>query len=75
MRVTDVICEVTGSVSLHHVDDGAMVAAGDPILEVECMKVFFPVYAPAAGIVRHRVELGAVVGDGDVIAVIETPAG
>jgi biotin carboxyl carrier protein len=68
----EVRAEMTGTVALRHVDDGARVERGDTIAEVECMKTFWPVYAPVGGIVRHKVELGEVVGQDEVIAIIET---
>lgn len=69
--MTLVLSPMTGSVALRHADDGANVGAGETILDIECMKTMWPVYAPAAGVVRYRVELGEVVGEGDVVAVIE----
>jgi acetyl-CoA carboxylase biotin carboxyl carrier protein len=51
---------------------GDTVAAGDPLVILESMKMEIPVEAPAGGTVTEvRVEEGAVVQDGDVIAVIE----
>lgn len=71
MRFVEVRAEMTGSIALRRVDDGAMVEAGEAIAEIECMKTFWPLNAPVAGIVRHKVELGAVVGQDEVVAVIE----
>jgi biotin carboxyl carrier protein len=70
-QVVDVVSEMIGSVALRRVDDGAKVEAGDAIVDIECMKTFWPIHAPVAGIVTHRVDLGAVVGQDEVVAVIE----
>ena len=51
---------------------GDDVAAGDPLVILESMKMEIPVEAPQRGTVTEvRVEKGAVVQEGDVIAVIE----
>jgi acetyl-CoA carboxylase biotin carboxyl carrier protein len=54
------------------VGPGDPVGAGDPLVILESMKMEIPVEAPEAGTVREvRVEEGAVVQEGDVIAVID----
>jgi acetyl-CoA carboxylase biotin carboxyl carrier protein len=51
---------------------GETVAVGDPLVILESMKMEIPVEASQAGTVKEvRVEEGAVVQEGDVIAVIE----
>lgn len=51
---------------------GDAVAAGDPLVILESMKMEIPVESPSAGTVSEiLVEEGAVVQEGDVIAVIE----
>jgi acetyl-CoA carboxylase biotin carboxyl carrier protein len=51
---------------------GDAVGPGDPLVILESMKMEIPVEAPEAGTVREvRVEEGAVVQEGDVIAVID----
>jgi len=62
---------LTGTVALRYVEDGCIVAANDRIVDVECMKTLFSIVAPSSGIVRHCVELGQIVGQDDLIAVIE----
>jgi biotin carboxyl carrier protein len=48
------------------------VAAGDPILILESMKMEIPVEAPRAGTVREvRVAEGQTVQEGDVVATLE----
>jgi biotin carboxyl carrier protein len=59
-------------VALRVVESGMRVEKHDKIIEIESMKTFWPVTAPCAGIVRHRVELGEVVGQDQVVATIET---
>ena len=53
------------------VDDGASVEEGELIAHWESMKVLYQVHAPATGVLRCKVELGEVVGQEDIIAVIE----
>ncbi|HTI81752.1 MAG TPA: acetyl-CoA carboxylase biotin carboxyl carrier protein subunit [Acetobacteraceae bacterium] len=55
------------------VDDGATVEEGEHIATVESMKTMFPVYAPASGTLRYKIDLGEIVGQEDPIAVIEVP--
>jgi acetyl-CoA carboxylase biotin carboxyl carrier protein len=51
---------------------GDAVVAGDPLVILESMKMEIPVESPSAGTVSEvLVEEGAVVQEGDVIAVIE----
>jgi acetyl-CoA carboxylase biotin carboxyl carrier protein len=51
---------------------GDTVDVGDPLVILESMKMEIPVEAPQGGRVTEvRVEEGAVVQEGDVIAVIE----
>lgn len=47
-----------------------MVDDGDPVCEVESMKVNIRVNAPAAGKILWLTRLGEVVGEGEVLAEI-----
>lgn len=67
----DVHSPLTGSVNLVYVENGARVAAGDRLVEVECMKTLWPVDAPADGIVSLHVSPGEVVGENQLIATID----
>ena len=54
------------------VKEGEAVAAGDPLVILESMKMEIPVEAPDDGTVREvAVEEGGVVQEGDLIAVID----
>jgi acetyl-CoA/propionyl-CoA carboxylase, biotin carboxylase, biotin carboxyl carrier protein len=63
---------IPGTVSVLHVADGTDVAAGETVVEVECMKTLWPLTAPTAGIVRLQVALGEMVAQDQVLAIIET---
>lgn len=68
-------CEVysplTGTITMQYADDGATVSAGDKLVGVECMKMIHDIIAPFDGVLRHKTELGSVVGEDDVVAIIE----
>ena len=68
----DVRAHITGVVFQIVAGAGSTVAAGDPILILESMKMEIPVEAPRAGVVR---ELGVIEGqtvqEGDVVATLE----
>lgn len=66
------LSEMVASVWKVVVKPGDAVAAGDPLVVLESMKMEIPVESPAAGTVTEvRVEEGAVVQEGDVLAVVE----
>ncbi len=64
----DVLATTFGTLALLHVEEGAVVAVGDALAEVEAMKTFFRVEALSSGKIHWIVELGEVVGEGDVLA-------
>lgn len=68
---TPIRAEVVGSVSNQHCDTGAQVKAGESIGEVECMKTMFSILAPCDGVLRWIADVGAFVGEGEIIAEIE----
>ena len=71
-RVIDEIrSPLTGSVATILVEDGTAVEAGDPVVEIEAMKMFTLIEAPCAGTVRMVCEVGEVVGEDDLLAEIE----
>ena len=68
----EVRAHITGVVFQVVAQAGSKVAAGDPILILESMKMEIPVEAPRAGVVRTiPVAEGQTVQEGDVVAVME----
>ncbi len=68
----EVRAHITGVVFQVVAPPGAPVAAGDPILILESMKMEIPVEAPRAGVVQAvPVAEGQTVQEGDVVAVLE----
>jgi len=67
-----VVAELVAAVMKVEVQVGQTVAADDPVVILESMKMEIPVIAEASGTVSSlRVNEGDVVQEGDVIAVIE----
>jgi len=70
--VTEVRSEMVANVWRVVVRPGDAVAAGDALMILESMKMEIPVAAPVEGTVTEvRVQEGAVVQEGDVVAVIQ----
>ncbi|HTI54200.1 MAG TPA: biotin/lipoyl-binding carrier protein [Verrucomicrobiae bacterium] len=68
----DVKAHITGVVFQLTTKPGDAVAAGDPVIVLESMKMEIPVEAPRAGKVREiKVAEGQTVQEGDTVAVIE----
>jgi biotin carboxyl carrier protein len=68
----DVRAHITGVVFQILAHAGDRVAAGDPILILESMKMEIPVEAPRAGVVQAvRVAEGQTVQEGEVVATLE----
>jgi pyruvate/2-oxoglutarate dehydrogenase complex dihydrolipoamide acyltransferase (E2) component len=61
----------SGELVEYLVADGAFVAAGEPIYMLATDKVEMEVEAPAAGIFRHRADVGGEYPVGHLVAVIE----
>jgi len=69
--MANVISEVSGSVWKVLVAVGDAVEEDQEIAILESMKMEIPVLAPCAGTIAElRMEVGAPVGEGDVIAVV-----
>ncbi|MDG4835617.1 biotin carboxylase N-terminal domain-containing protein [Micromonospora sp. WMMD967] len=67
------LAPLPGAVSRVHVQVGQRVAAGEPLLTLEAMKLEHPVLAPADGVVAELpVPAGGQVRTGDVLAVVTT---
>ena len=64
-HITGVVFQITSKA-------GDKVAAGDPVIVLESMKMEIPVEAPRAGVVREiNVAEGQTVQEGDTVAVID----
>ena len=63
---------ITGVVFQIAAKPGDRVAAGDPVIVLESMKMEIPVEAPRAGVVKEiKVEEGQTVQEGDTLAILE----
>jgi acetyl-CoA carboxylase biotin carboxyl carrier protein len=70
--MANVVAEMVANVWKVLAAPGDTLAAGDPVVILESMKMEIPVESPVSGVVREiRVREGGVVQEGDVIAVIE----
>ena len=70
--MAEVVAEMVANVWRVLVAPGRAVAAGDPLVILESMKMEIPVESPLSGTVKElRVQEGGVVQEGDVIAVVE----
>ncbi|HMB35940.1 MAG TPA: biotin/lipoyl-binding carrier protein [Methylomirabilota bacterium] len=64
-HITGVVFQITSK-------PGDSVAAGDPVIVLESMKMEIPVEAPRAGTVREiKVAEGQTVQEGDTVAVLD----
>lgn len=67
----NVVAEIAGKVWKIEAQAGAQLAADDPILILESMKMEIPVVAPKAGkLLELRVKEGDAVREGEVVAVL-----
>ena len=72
MAATKVVSDIAGKVWKIEAAAGAKVAREDTILILESMKMEIPVTAPRAGtVIEIYFSEGEVVGEGDVVAIIE----
>jgi len=68
----DVKAHITGVVFQITSKPGDAVAAGDPIIVLESMKMEIPVEAPRAGVVKEiKVAEGQTVQEGETVAILE----
>ena len=73
MRTTEVRSDIAGKVWKIEAEVGDALAAEDTILILESMKMEIPVAAPVGGrLVEIQVAKDDVVGEGDVVAVLES---
>jgi acetyl-CoA carboxylase biotin carboxyl carrier protein len=67
-----VVAELVGNVLSVAVAEGAAVVAGDTIVVLESMKMEIPVLTEYGGVITDlTVQVGDVVQEGDVLAVVE----
>jgi acetyl-CoA carboxylase biotin carboxyl carrier protein len=68
----EIKAHITGVVFQVTTKPGDTVAAGDPVIILESMKMEIPVEAPRAGSVREiKVAEGQTVQEGDTVAILE----
>jgi acetyl-CoA carboxylase biotin carboxyl carrier protein len=68
----EIKAHITGVVFQVSAKPGDTVAAGDPVIVLESMKMEIPVEAPRAGSVTEvRVAEGQTVQEGDTVAILE----
>jgi biotin carboxyl carrier protein len=68
----EIKAHITGVVFQIAAKPGDAVAAGDPVIVLESMKMEIPVEAPRAGSVKEvRVEEGQTVQEGETVAILE----
>jgi len=71
VKRTEIVAEVAGKVWKIEAQPGTQLAADDPILILESMKMEIPVVAPLAGsLLELRVKVGDAVHEGEVVAVL-----
>jgi acetyl-CoA/propionyl-CoA carboxylase biotin carboxyl carrier protein len=71
LAASSITSPMPGSVIAQFVEQGATVAAGDPVLAVEAMKMEHSLAAPRAGTVRYHVTVGDQVNVDQVLVDIE----
>jgi len=72
MPSTKVVSDIAGKVWKIEAPAGTKVAQDEPVLILESMKMEIPVNAPRAGtVIEIYFQEGEVVGEGDVVAIIE----
>ncbi len=68
----EIKAHITGVVFQITARPGEQIAAGDPVIVLESMKMEIPVEAPRAGAVREiRVTEGQTVQEGETVAILE----
>jgi acetyl-CoA carboxylase biotin carboxyl carrier protein len=73
VRSHEITAELVATIGSVDVAVGDRVAPADTLVILESMKMEIPVLADVAGVVREvAVHAGDAIGEGDVIAVIET---
>ena len=71
-KTADIVAEMVANVMKVVVSPGDKLAAGDAVVLLESMKMEIPVLTEQAGTVSEvKVEVGDVVQEGDILAVID----
>jgi len=68
---SELVSDVTGKVVRYLQDNGSMVEAGKPYIEVEAMKMIIPIKATESGKITHNLSPGSVISAGDLLASLE----
>jgi acetyl-CoA carboxylase / biotin carboxylase 1 len=63
--------DVTGKIVRYLQDSGGNVAAGEPYVEVEAMKMIMPIKATESGKITHSLSPGSVISAGDLLGSLE----
>ncbi len=63
--------DVTGKVVRYLQENGAMVEAGQPYVEVEAMKMIVPIKTTESGRITNNLSPGSVISAGDLLATLE----
>ncbi|CAM9423058.1 unnamed protein product [Ascophyllum nodosum] len=63
--------DITGKVVRFLQEDGADVAAGEPFVEVEAMKMIMPLRATESGKISHEMSPGSIIAAGDLLASLQ----
>lgn len=66
-----ILSELTGTVAICYAESGCDLQEGDPILELECMKLLTRVNSPAHGKLNLKVSLGDFVTEGEILAEVQ----
>ena len=69
--MTPVLASIYGSLAVIDKPSGSVVKKGETIAQIECMKSFWELIAPADGVIHWRLTLGEVVGQDEIVAQIE----
>jgi glutaconyl-CoA/methylmalonyl-CoA decarboxylase subunit gamma len=70
MKYGQVFAPCLGTAAMCLAEDGAHVSAGDLVMQIEAMKMYFDAIAPASGIIHWQVKLGELVEENQILAYI-----
>jgi biotin carboxyl carrier protein len=58
---------LTGILAYQNAEEGSIVAAGEAVCQIECMKTLWPIDSPIRGRVHYLVRLGDMVTDDEPV--------